>query len=171
VPYINHLAIPVDDVDQARAFYEGWFDATVVPSPTFPLPVSWVALGTMQLHLVLRPGHSGEAYHFGVAIESREQFEALYWRAAREDVFEREAFHHHLYEAPGGVVQLYLKDPSGNIVECDYRDVGDLDPEIVAVVKRWADLNEQSDWNDRASVFMSEPGELGAATRASRERR
>jgi extradiol dioxygenase family protein len=158
VAYVNHLAVPVDDLDRATAFYAEWFGATVVPSPRFPIPVSWVALDSVQLHLVLRPGHVHPAYHFGLAIESRERFEALYWRAAREGVFENEAFDHHLYEAPGGVVQLYLRDPSGNIVECDYRDVADLDPEIGTASRRWADLNEQSDWNRRASVFMSEPG-------------
>jgi catechol 2,3-dioxygenase-like lactoylglutathione lyase family enzyme len=157
VPYVNHLAVPVDDIDRATAFYEDWFEARVVPSPKFTIPVSWVLLGKVQLHLVLRPDEATKAYHFGVAIESRERFEALYWRAAREDTFEREAFQHHLYEAPGGVVQLYLKDPAGNIVECDYGDVNDLDREIAATVRRWSDLNEQSAWNNRASVFLHDP--------------
>jgi catechol-2,3-dioxygenase len=158
VPYVNHLAVPVDDVDRATAFYEDWFDAQIVPSPRFPVPVSWVVLGGVQLHLVLRPGQVDEAYHFGIAIERREQFEALYRRATREDMFERGAFDHYIYEAPGRVVQLYLRDPSGNIVECDYADVADLDPEIAADCRRWADLNEQSAWNQRASVFASEQG-------------
>lgn len=142
MPYINHLAIPVDDVDRATAFYTDWFDARLVPSPTFPVPVSWVVVDTLQLHLVERPGQTSDAYHFAVAIESREQFEALYWRADRESVFEQETFGHHLYEAPGGVVQLYINDPSGNVVECNYRDVGDLAPDIVAAIRSWADLAE-----------------------------
>jgi catechol 2,3-dioxygenase-like lactoylglutathione lyase family enzyme len=153
VPHVNHLAVPVDDLDRATAFYADLFDAKVVPSPRFPLPVAWVALGRLQLHLVLRPGQAVEAYHFGIAIESRQQFEGLYRRAARDGLFEPRAFDHHLYEAPGGVVQLYLRDPSGNIVECDYPDVADLDDDIVAGIRRWADLNEQSAWNQRASVF------------------
>jgi len=158
VPYVNHLAVPVDDVDRAAAFYQDWFDATVVPSPRFPLPVAWVVLGEVQLHLVLRPAQAAEAYHFGIAIERRDQFEALYWRAEREGFSDRETFQHHLYEASGGAVQLYLKDPSGNIVECDYPDVTDLDPEIVAARRRWADYNEQSEWNKSASLFTSGPG-------------
>jgi extradiol dioxygenase family protein len=160
VPYVNHLAVPVDDVDRAAAFYEDWFDGTVVPSPRFPLPVAWVLVGAVQLHLVSRPGRVSDAYHFGIAIERRDQFEALYWRAEREGISDRKTFHHHLYEASGGAVQLYLRDPSGNVVECDYPDVNDLDPEITAGRRRWADDNEQSDWNKSASLFIS--GRVGA---------
>src|SRR5438552_2769332 len=79
VPYVNHVAVPVDDVDQAVAFYQDWFDARVVPSPRFPVPVAWVLLGKVQLHLVQHPGQPSVAYHFSVAFEHREQFEALYW--------------------------------------------------------------------------------------------
>jgi catechol 2,3-dioxygenase-like lactoylglutathione lyase family enzyme len=141
VPCVNHLAVPVDDVDRSVAFYEDWFDAAVVPSPTFPVPVAWVLLGNFQVHLVMRSGQASAAYHFGVAIDSRERFEALYRRAEREGIFERETFQHHLYEATGGVVQLYVRDPSGNVVECDYPNVDDLDPEIAMVTKRWSDYD------------------------------
>jgi catechol-2,3-dioxygenase len=153
------LAVPVDDVDRAAAFYEDWFEGIVVPSPRFPMPVAWILLGEVQLHLVQRPSRASEAYHFGVAIDRREQFESLYWRAEREGICDRETFQHHLYEATGGAMQLYLRDPSGNIVECDYPNVDDLDPEIVAGRKRWSDYNEQSEWNKSASLFTSEqPG-------------
>jgi catechol 2,3-dioxygenase-like lactoylglutathione lyase family enzyme len=165
VPYVNHLAVPVDDVDRSVAFYEDWFDATVVPSPTFPVPVAWVLLGKVQVHLVLRSGQASEAYHFGVAIDSRERFEALYRRAEREGIFERDAFKHHLYEATGGVVQLYVRDPSGNVVECDYTNVDDLDPEILAVRKRWSDYNERSDRNNDASLVMPRQVGLEAGAR------
>jgi catechol 2,3-dioxygenase-like lactoylglutathione lyase family enzyme len=153
VPHVNHLAVPVDDVAQATAFYEELFAARVVPSPAFSVPVSWVMLGNLQLHLVQRAGHATSAYHFALSIESREHFEALYHRGGRDGLFERELLDHHLYEAPGGVVQLYLRDPSGNVVECDYPDVRDLDTTIVADIRRWADLNEQSAWNNQASVL------------------
>lgn len=162
VPYINHLAVPVDDVDRATAFYEDWFDAKVVPSPKFAMPVAWVLLGKVQVHLVLRAGQTCEAYHFAVTVESREQFEALYWRADREGTFDRETFGHHLFERLDGVVQVYLRDPSGNIVECNYPDLDDLDPQIVAVLRRWSDDNEQSEWNNSPSLVTSERIGVGA---------
>jgi catechol-2,3-dioxygenase len=152
------LAVPVDDVGRAAAFYEDWFGARIVPSPRFAIPVAWVLLDDVQLHLVQRPGEVASAYHFGLAIENRERFEALYWRAMREGIVDRETFHHHLYEASGGALQLYLRDPAGNVVECDYPDVTDLDPTIAEVRWRWADLSEQSAWNRSASLFVSGAG-------------
>lgn len=160
--YVNHMAIPVDDVDRATAFYEDWFGARVVPSPKFPVPVAWLLLGKVQVHLVQHPGQPSRAYHFGVAIGSREQFEALYWRADREGNLDRETFQNHIYEMPGGAVQMYVRDVSGNIVECDYPDVNDLAPEIVAASKRLSDYNEQSAWNNSSSLFMPEQAGLAA---------
>lgn len=155
VPYVNHLAVPVDDVEQASAFYEDWFDAKVVPSPKFTIPVAWVLLGAVQIHLVLRHGHSSRAYHFAVTVDSPEQFEALYRRAEREGNFDHETFQHHICERLDGVVQMYVTDPSGNIVECNYPDLDDLDPEIVAAIKRWVDYNEHSEWTNASPALVS----------------
>jgi catechol 2,3-dioxygenase-like lactoylglutathione lyase family enzyme len=163
------VAVPVDDVDRAVAFYQDWFSARVVPSPRFPVPVAWLLLGKVQVHLVQHPGQPSQAYHFSVAFESREQFEVLYRRADREGNLDRETFRHHIYELPGGAVQLYVRDASGNIVECNYPDVNDLDPEIAAVRKRWSDYNEQSAWNNSSSLFMPEQAGLGIESVRPRE--
>jgi len=165
VPYINHVAIPVDDVDQASAFYEDWFGARVVPSPRFSVPVAWVLLGKVQVHLVQHPGRPSTAYHFAVAVEERARFEALYWRAEREDAFDRVTFHHHIYEMPSGGVQMWIRDVSSNIVEINYQDIDDLDPRIVAARKRWADYHEQSEWNTSSSLFMPEQAGLALEVR------
>lgn len=155
MPYVNHLTLPVDDAERVAAFYEDWFDARVVPSPRFPVSVAWILLGRVQVHLVGR-GEESDAYHFGIAIESRERFEDLYRRAEREGIFDRETFQHHLFEANGGAAQLYLRDPAGNLVECDYPDVEELAPEILAEVRRWTDDGEASEWNRSASMYLPE---------------
>lgn len=164
MPDINHLAVPVDDVAQATAFYEDWFDAQVVPSPTFTVPVAWVLLGDLQLHLVTRPGFASEGYHFSLAIEDRDQFEALYRRATEEGVSDSETFQHHLYQTTAGVVQLYLKDPSGNIVECDYARIDDLDPAIAALVRRWSDGDAPPEPTRSAPSPIHEPVRLRHAS-------
>jgi extradiol dioxygenase family protein len=156
VHYVNHLAVPVEDVDRASGFYQDWFGARVVPSPRFPVPVAWLLLGKVQVHLVQHSSPASPAYHFGVAIESREQFEALYWRADREGHMDHATFPNHIYEMPGGAVQMYIRDASGNIIECNYRAMSELAPEIVAASKRWSDDNEQSDWNNSSTLFMPE---------------
>ena len=158
--YINHVALPVDDVDRASRFYVDWFGATVIPSPRFPVPVAWLLLGKVQVHLVQHPGPASSAYHFAVAIEDKARFEALYWRAEREGLLDRETFPNHIYELPNGNVQMWMRDSAGNIIEVDHPDADDLSPEIVAVMKRWADDNEQSPWNRSSSLFMPEQAGL-----------
>lgn len=161
MPYVNHLTLPVDDAERAAAFYADWFGAEVVPSPRFHIPVAWVLLGRVQLHLVHRPATTSAAYHFGIAIEDRERFEGLYRRAEREGILDTDTFGHHLFEAVGGAVQLYLNDPAGNLVECDYPAAGDLAPEIHAQLQQWGGGIEQSAWNERARLFVAEGGETG----------
>jgi catechol 2,3-dioxygenase-like lactoylglutathione lyase family enzyme len=158
VYFINHVSVPVDDIDRAVAFYEDWFGAHVVPSAAFPVPVAWLMVGKIQLHLVQNAATPAHAYHFGVAIEDRAQFEALYWRAEREGHLDHGLFDNHIYEMPGGVVQLYMTDSANNIVEVDYPYVDDLDPKIVDVMARWADATEQSEWNKSSTLFMDEQG-------------
>ena len=160
MPYVNHVAVPVDDVDRAVAFYEDWFGARVVPSPRFPVPVAWLLLGKVQLHLVQHPGKASAAYHFSVGFEDRDQYEALYWRAEREGKLDRTTFQHHIYEMPDGAAQMYIRDAADNVVECDYPAFSDLGSEIFALRRRWADVTEQSEWNRRSTLFMPEQAGL-----------
>lgn len=160
MPYVNHVAVPVDDVDRAVAFYADWFDARVVPSPRFPVPVAWMLLGKIQLHLVQHPGKASTAYHFSIGFDDRDEFEALYRRAEIENKLDRVTFQHHIFEMPDGAAQLYIRDTADNLVECAYPVFADLDPQIFAVRRRWSDLVGQSTWNMRSSLFMPEQSGL-----------
>ena len=160
--YINHVAVPVDDVDRASAFYVDWFGATVIPSPKFPVPVAWLMLGKIQVHLVQHPDQLSLAYHFAVAIENREAFEAFYWRAEREGILDTTTFPHHIFELPNGNVQTWIRDVSGNVVEVDYPDVHALDPAISGAASRWADDSELTEWNRRSSLFLPEQAGIAA---------
>ena len=170
VPYINHVALPVDDVDRASAFYVDWFDARVIPSPKFPVPVQWLLLGKIQIHLVEHaPQETDEdarvgstAYHFAVAIDDRDRFEFLYDRAQREGAFDTETFPNHIYQLPGGDVQLWIRDTSGNVIEVDYPNGEDLAPRIAHTAQRWVADDELTGWNRQASLFR--PEQAGIAT-------
>lgn len=164
--YINHVALPVEDVDRAREFYVDWFDARVVPSPNFGVPVAWVLLGKVQIHMVQHPGRTATSYHFAVGVEDATQFAALYRRAEQEQAFDLETFPHHIFELPGGDVQMWIRDVSGNVVEVDHPDANQLGPDVRAAMKRWSDDNEQSQWNQRSSLFMPEQAGLGLSTTA-----
>ena len=58
--------------------------------------------------------------------------EPVYRAAERRDAFDREAFGNHLVELPGDVVQLYVRDPAGNLVEIDHHGADRLPDDLRA---------------------------------------
>jgi len=48
----SHVAIAVDDLDAARAFYCGIFGFEELPRPDFGFPGMWLGVGDLQLHFV-----------------------------------------------------------------------------------------------------------------------
>ena len=60
---------------------------------------------------------------------------------------------HHLWQLPDGVAQLYLRDPSGNLVEVDARDARALPESVRADLRVVADVQPQSDENLRARLL------------------
>ncbi len=59
-----------------------------------------------------------------------------------------------MVELPDGAVQLYFRDPSGNLVEVDHPDVTTLDRSLFGDrLVRLADLEPQSAENLRASLW------------------
>jgi hypothetical protein len=49
---------------------------------------------------------------------------------------------------------MYLRDPSGNLVEVDWPDFRTLSPEIRAEMRRLADRDPQDAENLRATLFL-----------------
>jgi hypothetical protein len=47
------------------------------------------------------------------------------------DVREREGYFSYLYEIPDGAVQMYLRNPAGNMVEVNWPDASMLDRSVV----------------------------------------
>ena len=60
----------------------------------------------------------------------------MYRAAERRDAFDRKAFGNHLVELPGDLVQLYVRDPAGNLVEIDHVGVDRLPEDLRAQLKR-----------------------------------
>ncbi|OBC04741.1 hypothetical protein A5784_12315 [Mycobacterium sp. 852013-50091_SCH5140682] len=151
--FINHIAIPAIDIEVSTQFYVEWFRGTRIPSPRFGVPVSWVLIDQMEIHIV---EHSAErissGYHFAIAVPDAGRFEEIYLDASRLGLFEHEEFGHHIVERLDGVVQMYIHDPVGNIVECMFHDSDSLSPSIRSEVRRWHEYNEFDTWNTPMST-------------------
>ncbi len=124
---LDHGALTVADPDRSRAFYVGVLGLEEVPRPpTFDFPGLWLQIGDQQLHLIgeveagrtseVHPGYrrdevaGGYANHLAIVVDDLE--------AAVAGVVERGGEIAGGPRARGdGVLQAYVTDPDGHVVE------------------------------------------------------
>jgi YD repeat-containing protein len=59
-----------------------------------------------------------------------------------------------MYELPDGSVQMYLRDPAGNLIEIDWPDVTTLDRSLFPDLKRLDDAVPQTGDALRATLYL-----------------
>jgi catechol 2,3-dioxygenase-like lactoylglutathione lyase family enzyme len=148
---INHVSVNAVDLQTSVDFYVELLGAEPIPTPNFGIPVQWLALGRTQLHLFERDIQPTSHHHLGITVDD---LEPVYRVAEKHDSFDRTAFRNHLVELPGDVVQLYIRDPAGNLVEIDQHGVERLPDDIRAQLKGLWELNPQSEENMRGRLFV-----------------
>ena len=118
---INHVSIFANDLEESARFYEELFGAERLPTAKFPQGrVLWLKLGEQQLHLFESDDDDPTMHHhFGLDVDD---FDAVYAKAKELGVLDTDAFGSPLRSHPAGWVQLYLRDPAGNLVEVDWPD-------------------------------------------------
>jgi catechol 2,3-dioxygenase-like lactoylglutathione lyase family enzyme len=150
---INHVSISALELRESIEFYVELLGAEPIATPNFGIPVQWLALGRTQLHLFERELQPTSHHHLGITVDD---LEPVYRVAERRDALDRAAFGNHLIELPGDVVQLYIRDPAGNLVEIDHLGVDRLPDDLRAQVKHLWDLNPQSDEQMHGRLFVPE---------------
>ena len=126
----NHVSIHADDLEESTRFYEEVFGMERLPTARFREPVRWLRLGDQQLHLFQRENAESPRYHhIGLDVDD---FEAVYSTAKERGLLDHETWHRPLRVHPSGWVQMYIRDPAGNLVEIDWPDVSTLDPALSA---------------------------------------
>jgi catechol 2,3-dioxygenase-like lactoylglutathione lyase family enzyme len=148
---INHVSVHASDLAASVDFYAGLLGLEPIPTPNFGIPVQWLAVGDTQLHVFERDHPPPSQHHFAVTVA---ELEPVYRRASELGALDRAAFGHHLYELPGDVAQLYVRDPAGNLVEVDAPGASGLPPDIRAEMRALADVYPQSDEHMRARLFV-----------------
>jgi catechol 2,3-dioxygenase-like lactoylglutathione lyase family enzyme len=148
---INHVSIPCRDLDESERFYREAFGLERIPSPVFRRPVRWLRLGEHQLHLMETPeAQPLRGQHFGFDVDD---FEAVFVRLRELGALDNESHTVPIWELPDGSVQMYARDPAGNLIEINWPDVSTLDREIVGEIPRRADDVPQSDEALRAKLY------------------
>jgi catechol 2,3-dioxygenase-like lactoylglutathione lyase family enzyme len=150
---VNHVSINARDLAESVDFYVELLGAELIPTPNFGLPVQWLALGRTQLHLFEKDLEPTSHHHLGITVDD---LEPVYRVAERRGAFDYDAFGNHLVELPGDLVQLYLRDPAGNLVEIDQDGVDRLPDDLRAQLKGLWDFNPQTDENMSARLYVPE---------------
>lgn len=148
---INHVSVNARDLQESVEFYEDLFGAERLTTPNFGFPVQWLALGNTQLHLFERDLQPTSHHHFALAVD---KIEPVYRAAERRAAFDFDAFGNNIVELPGDLVQLYVRDPAGNLVEVDCTGVDRLPDELRARLKGLWDFHPQSDEQMTARLFV-----------------
>jgi len=126
---LTHVSIHAYDLEESMRFYVDVLGMRRVPSPDFAQQVEWLQLGDQQLHLFLSEDPAPHYHHIGLDVDD---FEAAYRVASERGLFDGDAFGAEVRELMDGTVQMYLRDPAGNLVEVDWPDASTLDPAILA---------------------------------------
>lgn len=150
---INHVSVNAIDLQESVDFYVELLGAQPLTTPNFGIPVQWLALGRTQLHLFERELTPTSHHHFGITVDDLEPvFRAADARGAFDDV----AFKNRLVELPGDVVQLYVRDPAGNLVEIDSPGKDRLPDDMRAQLKQLWDFNPHTEEQMGARLFVYE---------------
>ncbi len=148
---LNHVSISARDLAESVRFYVEVLGMEPIPTYGFAFPVQYLRLGDLQLHLFERETEAPAFHHIGINVDD---FEAAYLRAKELGILERESFFEDMYELPDGSVQMYIRDPAGNLVEIDWPDVTTLDRSLFPDLKRLGDTVPQTGDALRATLYL-----------------
>ena len=113
---VHHVSFSVDDLDAACHFYEGILGLERIARPDLGLPGAWLQTGATQIHLIQKPPGSDTgtppgktsplANHCAFAVEDYEK--------TRDHLV---ASGLNVLETNANVGQMWVSDPSGNVIE------------------------------------------------------
>jgi lactoylglutathione lyase len=149
----NHVSVSARDLDESARFYAELFAMERIPTPNFPgASVLWLRFGDQQLHLFLDEDPSPPRHHFALDVDD---FEGTYRRARERDVLDGDTFGADVRELVDGSVQMYLRDPAGNLVEVNWPDVETLDRSAFENLQRLEDQRPQTGEAAQARLYVS----------------
>jgi catechol 2,3-dioxygenase-like lactoylglutathione lyase family enzyme len=146
---INHVSISALDLEKSTRFYEDLLAMERIPTPTFDMPVQWLRVGDMQLHLFLDESPAPRRHHLGITIDD---FDAAY-EAVK--TYTSDTWGWQLVELPSRQVQLYFRDPADNLVELNWPDADTLDRSRYPELRRLADHIEQRPDAPEAVLYLT----------------
>ena len=150
---LNHVSISSIDVEESVRFYTSLFGMERINTYTFAFPTQYLRLGDVQLHIFQREQTDAPPFHH-IALNV-DDLESAWLKAKEHDLLDPITFYSPIYELPDGSVQVYLRDPGGNLVELDWPDVNTLDRSVFGDIPKLADAVPQTEEGLRATLYLS----------------
>jgi len=147
----NHVSIHAVDLEKSVRFYTEVFGMEKIPTYNFAFPVQYLRLGDLQLHLFQRDADPPAFHHIGINVDD---FETAYELVQLLGIAEKDSFFEDMYELPDGSVQMYLRDPAGNLIEIDWPDVTTIDRSRVPDIRKLDDSVPQTGGALRATLYL-----------------
>lgn len=124
---INHVTLIVDNLEKACAFYEKEFGLEALPAFKFDYPAQFYRINEhQQLHLT----EWKDVYSFrGHVCVQVDDFNGIFYRMKDLGVIDIKPWGH-VRQLPDGAMQMFLRDPSGNLVEVSSAPDAKIDPQI-----------------------------------------
>jgi lactoylglutathione lyase len=125
--YINHVTLIVSNLEQARAFYEQ--ELGLEPLPTFNLdfPAQFYRLNErQQLHVTEWPDQPSFRGHVCFQVDD---FNSTFYRMRELGVIDVSPWGR-VRRLPDGAMQMFVRDPSGNLLEISFPPGGAVDEAI-----------------------------------------
>lgn len=124
---IQHVNVMVDDLAAAQLFYRDLLGLEEIPAPELGFPVHFYKVNEEQeIHVNELPDPPPERAHFCLRLDN---FDAVFERARQGGVIETGTWGK-VRRLPTGVMQAFVRDPAGNLIELSCKPGQPVDPAI-----------------------------------------
>jgi len=124
---LQHVNILVDDLEEGIAFYNGLLGAALDETPKLDFPAQFFKFANgAQIHMNEFKDRRPYRAHFCIVVDD---FNAIFRRVKEAGVIDNEPWGK-VCQLPTGTMQMFLRDPAGNLVEIASRKGDAIDPDI-----------------------------------------
>lgn len=127
VKNINHVALIVENLDASRDFYTNVLGLEELPAFNFDYPVQFYKINDkQQLHLTEWKDAASFRGHLCIEVDD---FNEAFHKFKNMGVIDIQPWGK-VRKIAGGVMQMFVRDPSGNLLEISHPDASTVDQEI-----------------------------------------
>lgn len=125
--HVNHVTLIVDNLEKACAFYEKEFNMEALPAFKFDYPAQFYKINdTQQLHLTEWEDTPSFRGHICVKVDD---FDSVFYRMKELGAIDIKPWGK-VRRLPDGAMQMFVRDPSGNLLEISSDPNAEINPAI-----------------------------------------